>query len=57
MIYVDDVGKGNILTLVHEFDGRELELDYADEVISHLQNLWGDVVKLKTVIDDEDLII
>jgi stage V sporulation protein R len=57
VIYVDDVGKGNILTLVHEFDGRELELDYADEVISHLQNLWGDVVKLKTVIDDEDLII
>jgi stage V sporulation protein R len=52
-IYVDNVDDGNILVLQHEHDNRDLDLNYADEVIQHITVLWGDVVKLMTVIEDE----
>jgi stage V sporulation protein R len=52
-IYVDGVDDGNILVLQHEHDGRDLDLNYADEVIQHITTLWGDVVKLMTIIEDE----
>ena len=34
-------------------DGRDLELDYAEAVVNHVSVLWGDVVKLDTIIEDE----
>jgi len=52
-IYVHEIEDGNILSLRHQHDGRDLDLNYADEVILHISNLWGDVVKLTTVIEDE----
>ena len=52
-IYVHSVDDGNILVLQHEHDGRDLDLNYADEVIQHITTLWGDVVKLMTIIEDE----
>ena len=52
-IYVDSVDDGNILVLQHEHDSRDLDLNYADEVIQHITVLWGDVVKLMTIIEDE----
>ena len=53
MIYVSNVEGGNILVLSHDHDGRDLELDYADAVVRHVSILWGDVVKLNTIIEEE----
>ena len=53
VIYVDGVESGNTLILQHEHDGRDLELNFADEVVRHVSTLWGDVVKLNTVIEEE----
>jgi len=52
-IYVDEIEDGNILSLKHDHDGRDLDLAYADEVILHVSTLWGDVVKLVTIIEEE----
>jgi len=52
-IYIKEVEAGNILALQHDHDGRDLDLDHADEVVMHVSTLWGDVVKLHTIIEDE----
>ena len=54
VIKVDEVdGIANILCLKHEHDGRDLELDYAEHVVEHVTELWGDLVKLDTIIEEE----
>lgn len=53
IIEIDSVDESNVLCLVHDHDGRDLELDYADAVVHHISHLWGDVVKLDTIIEDE----
>jgi stage V sporulation protein R len=53
MITVEHVDEANILCLKHDHDGRDLELEYAESVIEHITTLWGDVVKLDTVIEDD----
>jgi len=53
IIEIDNVDESNVLCLIHEHDGRDLELDYADAVVHHISKLWGDVVKLDTIIEDE----
>jgi stage V sporulation protein R len=52
-IYVDNVDKEGCLILKHEHDGRDLDLDYADNVINHVKNIWKDDVKLFTIIENE----
>jgi stage V sporulation protein R len=52
-IYVDRVESDGTLVLKHEHDGRDLDLDYADNVMSHVRNIWKDEVKLFTIIEDE----
>ena len=52
-IQILEIEDGNILALKHEHDGRDLELSYADEVVLHVSTLWGDIVKLNTIIEDE----
>lgn len=52
-IVVENVDDANILTLRHIHDGRDLELDYAESVVDHISVLWGDVVRLETIIEDE----
>ena len=53
VIYVDEVEEDGTLVLRHEHDGRDLELDHADKVIKHAQDLWGSHVKLFTEIEEE----
>lgn len=43
-------GKGNILTLDHEWDGRELQLEYAHQTLKHIANLWKGKVQLRTKV-------
>jgi len=52
-IVVEGVDEANILTLKHEHDGRDLELEYAESVVDHITTIWGDVVRLETIIEDE----
>lgn len=40
--------KDRFLTLEHVFDGRELNMDYAEATLKHIQELWGHSVTLLT---------
>jgi len=52
VIYVDEVKKDTLI-LVHEHDGRDLELDYADNCVKSIAEIWGGPVKLQTQIEEE----
>ena len=52
-IYINEVCEGNILELRHDHDGRDLDLAHADEVVVHVSQLWDDIAKLDTIIEDE----
>ena len=52
VIYVDDLKDGTLI-LQHEHDGRDLELDYADNCMKNIEHLWKGKVKLLTTIEDE----
>lgn len=54
---IEFVKNDNTLILEHEFDGRELELNYAYETLRHCQELWGGSVILITVLDGEKKMI
>ena len=43
----------NVLKIKHEHDGRDLELGYAEKVVDYITTLWGGVVRLDTIIEDE----
>lgn len=51
-IHDADLGRRGELLLVHEHDGRDLELEYARETLMHLHRLWGRRVYLDTVIEE-----
>jgi len=53
VIVVEKVDETGMLCMRHEHDERDLELDYADAVVRHCGYLWGDVIKLDTVIEEE----
>jgi stage V sporulation protein R len=53
VLYVDEMQKDGTLVLRHEHDGRDLELDHADNVTKHIKQLWGGEIKLFTVIEEE----
>ena len=43
--------KENILLLEHVFDGRELDVQYANETLKHFVDLWESKVILNTVVE------
>jgi len=53
VIYVEEMKKDHTLILKHEHDGRDLDMKYAQKVFEYIQDLWGDEVKLFTVLEDE----
>ena len=53
IIYVDNLSSDFTLSLIHEHDGRDLDLKYAQKVFEYIQALWGDEVKLITEIENE----
>ena len=54
LIYVDSIKKeNNTLVLKHEYDGRDLDLSYAEEVVKSIKLIWDGDVKLFTVIEEE----
>jgi len=52
-MYVDSIEGDNTLVIKHEHDGRDLELSYADEVVTRMSTLWGGTTKLITIVEDE----
>ena len=52
VIYVDELDK-DILILKHEHDGRDLELDYAENCVKLLGNIWHGEIKLFTDLENE----
>jgi stage V sporulation protein R len=45
-----DYGGNRTLHLVHDHDGRDLHLQYAEKTLGYLHRLWGRDVALETVI-------
>ena len=52
-IYVHDIKKDNTLALKHDFDGRDLDLEYADKVVESIRKIWDGGVNLFTIIEDD----
>lgn len=46
-----DFGKNRTLYLVHEHDGRDLQLQYAEATLRHIQALWERDVVLETTVN------
>jgi len=53
VIKVSDIESDGTLVLSHDYDGRDLELDYADKTVEHTKVLWGNNVILNTIIEEE----
>tara|TARA_R110000824_G_scaffold129955_6_gene291575 strand:- start:49 stop:1359 length:1311 start_codon:yes stop_codon:yes gene_type:complete len=52
-IYVTDLASTGELILKHDFDGRELNLDFSENVVKNIRAIWPGKVKLFTVLEDE----
>tara|TARA_R110000751_G_scaffold88303_1_gene174574 strand:+ start:1448 stop:2755 length:1308 start_codon:yes stop_codon:yes gene_type:complete len=53
IVFVDEIEKDNTLSLIHEHDDRDLDLNYARKVYDHICTLWGDNVRLITIVENE----
>ena len=53
IIYVDEIEKDNTLSLIHEHDGRDLDLTYGEKAYNHIVALWGDKVRLISTVENE----
>ena len=52
-IIIKELRQNNVLKIHHEHDGRDLELSYAEKVVDYITTLWGGVVRLDTIIEEE----
>jgi stage V sporulation protein R len=48
-----DYQNRRVLYLQHDYDGRELDIDYAEKTLRYMQQLWGYEVILETFLDDK----
>lgn len=48
-----DFGGNRTLYLVHEHDGRDLEMAYAEKTLAHVYILWGRGVVLETTVNSK----
>ena len=58
-IFVADGNYGNRgeLLLWHRFEGQELKLDEATDVLRNVQTIWGRPVHLQTMQDEEEIVL
>jgi stage V sporulation protein R len=52
-IFVSDSSTQGRLILKHDHDGRDLDLEYANNVIDHVRSLWPVDVKFFTIVEEE----
>jgi stage V sporulation protein R len=48
-----DFGNKHTLHLVHDHDGRDLQLEYAEKTLSYISQLWQGEVALETIIEEQ----
>jgi len=53
LISVIDITRNGDLVLEHVHDGRDLDLEYAEEVVQRVKTLWPRDVKFFTIIEEE----
>ena len=53
IVQVTDLQKDGTLLLSHIHDGRDLNLEYAEEVVNKIKQLWPHEVKFFTIIEEE----
>lgn len=46
-----DFSGNRTLLLVHEYDGRDLQLEYCEKTLAHLNHLWGHSCILETIVN------
>lgn len=56
-IHDADFGGNRTLYVVHDHDGRDLQMDHAKKTLEYLFQLWGREVMLETIVDDEKVIL
>lgn len=52
-----DFGGNRTLYLVHEHEGRDLLVEYAEKTLLHLHTLWGREIALETVVNGKRMIL
>ncbi|TDT51231.1 SpoVR family protein [Fonticella tunisiensis] len=52
---IDMSRKDKTLILEHVYDGRELNMDYAESTLKHIVDLWGHTVILKTKLGGREI--
>jgi len=52
-----DFGNGHTLHLVHDYDGRDLQLEYAEKTLGYIRQLWQGNVALETALEGKPHIL
>ncbi|GBD27254.1 hypothetical protein HRbin30_02600 [bacterium HR30] len=52
-----DFGHHRTLLLVHEHDGRDLHLEYAEKTLAYVYQLWGRDVALQTMVNGKKVLL
>lgn len=52
-----DFGRHRTLLLVHDHDGRDLHLEYAEKTLGHVYQLWGHEVALQTYVNGKKVLL
>ena len=52
-----DYNQSRVLYLTHAYDGRDLDVEYAEKTLSYLYRLWGRPVKLDTRVDGRQTLL
>jgi stage V sporulation protein R len=52
-----DFGHAHTLYLVHDHDGRDLQLEYAEKTLGYISRLWQGEVVLETVLDEKKYLL
>ena len=53
VVIVKEMKKDGTLVLVHEHDGRDLELSEANKVFQYINDLWHGEIRFTTVIEED----
>lgn len=56
-VHDGDYRRNRELYLVHAYEGRELDIAYAEKALQHVYTLWGRPVHLETVVDGEPVLL
>ncbi|MCF8566446.1 SpoVR family protein [Alicyclobacillus tolerans] len=55
LVDVKQSEKTGDLTLVHSFEGQELDVKYIERTLPRVERLWGEPVRLVTVLDGQEV--